>query len=327
MRIDLGLTFYPDNQPGILRRRQGRGFSYVAPDGTRIDNAAERARLEAMAVPPAYENVWMTPIADGHLWATGRDARNRKQYRYHPDWRAARDATKFDGLGAFGAQLPKVRRWIATALEGPPGTFDTAMGLVLGLIDRASLRVGSESYVRENKTYGATTLRARDVTVAPSRVSLDYRGKGGDRVRKTLHGAKLQRAIHRCADLPGAELATWIDEGGNAQAIRSDQVNERIGELCDGTGTAKTFRTWNGTLAAFRTVLDAEAPTIKDASEAAAAVLHNTAGIARQSYIHPDIIDLVGASGATRAGLRRSHQWEGSDQMRAGEAVLIGYLS
>ncbi len=322
----MGLTFYPDSQPGIQRLRRGRGFRHIAPDGTRIEHGAGRQRLEAMAVPPAYDDVWMTPIAEGHLWATGRDQRKRKQYRYHPDWRVARDAPKFEGLAAFGVALPAIRRWIAGALDGPPGEFDTAMAVVLGLIDRASLRIGTETYVRENKTYGATTLRTRDVTVSSNHVMLDYRGKGGARVRKKLHGPRLHRAIHRSADLPAAELATWIDKDGNPQPIRSEQVNARISYLSDGAGTAKMFRMWNGTLAGFRVAVVGDRPTIGRVSEAAADVLHNTPTIARKSYIHPDIIDLVSVGDEMRRAIRNAETWEGAGFAHAGEGAPIEYI-
>ncbi|NNF23918.1 MAG: DNA topoisomerase IB [Rhodobacteraceae bacterium] len=299
---------------------------YVAPDGTRIERGPERDRLEAMAVPPAYEDVWMTPRENGHLWASGRDARSRKQYRYHPDWRLAREATKPEGLAAFGAALPRIRGWADRALDGDPGDFDTALAVVLSLMDRASLRVGAQHYARENQTFGATTLEGRHVKKKGDAVLLDYRAKGGEPVHKRLHGRRLDRAIHRCADLSGATLATWIDASGASQPIRSEQVNERISDLSDGAGTAKTFRTWNGTFAAFRAALETSDPTIKLLSKAASEVLHNSPTIARNSHIHPRVIDLASSSVERREALRDAPDWTGKSHQRAGESRLIEFL-
>ncbi|GAA4217830.1 DNA topoisomerase-1 [Sagittula marina] len=305
------LTYYPDSKPGIRRQRRGRGFSYLAPDGTRIEATKERRRIEALAVPPAYEDVWICPLPQGHLQATGRDARERKQYRYHPDWRVWRDAQKYDQLAAFGEALPALRRRIRNSLrEGEAGDHAFAIAAILALLDRASLRVGHTDYARDNKTYGATTLRQKHLKLDGNKIRLAYTAKGGKKVDKTLNDHTLNRILTRLGDIPGPELVTWLD-GDTPRAVTSEEVNAY---LCDAMGedvTAKTFRTWNGSTAALEAAEASETPTIKAMTEAAAARLHNTPAIARKSYIHPDVIALSErpvdlAQAPDIRGLRRS---------------------
>ncbi|MEO0361045.1 MAG: DNA topoisomerase IB [Pseudomonadota bacterium] len=291
----MNLVYYPDDRPGIRRRRCGRGFTYLSPDGGRIGDERERARIVALAVPPAYEDVWICPLPEGHLRATGRDDRGRKQYRYHPDWTKARAEKKYDGLAAFGRTLPRLRRWIAERLAGEPDETETAVAAALALIDRASLRIGDPAYTEANGSFGALTLRARHARFEGDDVILDYPAKGGRRVRKRLRGARLQRALHRSADLPGRELIAWRGTDGAARAVRSEQVRETLESLCGDGVTAKTMRTWNGTHAAFLVAAADGAPTIAAMAEAAAERLHNSPAIARESYIHPRVIELAEA--------------------------------
>ncbi|WP_425071886.1 DNA topoisomerase IB [Sagittula sp. S175] len=287
------LTYYPDSRPGIRRERRGRGFSYIAPDGTRIDAAKERRRIEALAVPPAYEDVWICPLPKGHLQATGRDARERKQYRYHPDWRAWRDAQKYDQLAAFGDCLPGLRRRIRSVLrQSEAGDHDFAVAAILALLDRASLRVGHADYARENKTFGATTLRRRHLRLDGDALRLTFRGKGNKLIRKELGDATLNRVLTRLGDLPGPQLVSWLD-GDTPRAVTSDEVNAWLADSAGDGVTAKTFRTWNGSVAALEAALRAEKPTIKGMAEAASERLHNTPTIARNSYIHPQVIALA----------------------------------
>ena len=324
-----GLVYYPDNRPGITRRRAGRGWSYRAPDGTRIDDTTERKRLDSMAVPPAYEDVWMSPKANGHLWATGRDELERKQYRYHPEWTAHRAETKFENLARFARHLPALRRRIRDGLSADPGSHDHALAAVLALIDRASLRVGNPDYARENGSYGATTLQGRHVRLEEGAVRLSYTAKGGKKVRKTLKDRHLSRILHQVADLPGRELLTWIDPEGNPRAVTSGEVNARLADWTDGEATAKTFRTWNGSTAALEAALRAHADdssiTIKAMSEAAAEELSNTPTIARNSYIHPAVIDLTEASPQLLAALRRRESRQKG--LRRAEAQLLHLLT
>lgn len=305
------LVYYPDSRPGISRRRCGRGFTYTAPDGTRIDDAAERARLKALAVPPAYERVWICPRANGHLQATGVDTRSRKQYRYHPDWTAFRAQSKYADLPAFGAALPAIRRRVAHDLNTEAGEESFALAAVIAMIDRLALRVGNSDYAAENGTYGATTLRSRHLRLKDGDLHLGYTSKGGKKVRRKIANSKLQKTLQALDDLPGAELVTWVDDEGAVRTVSSGRVNAWLADITGTEGiTAKTFRTWSGSVAALEEASCAETVTIKAMSEAAAARLGNTATIARNSYIHPAVIDLAEApealptAPAERAGLR-----------------------
>lgn len=307
------LVYYPDSRPGIHRRRCGRGFSYTAPDGTTIADPTERRRIEALAVPPAYEDVWICPRPNGHLQATGRDTRARKQYRYHPDWTSFRAETKFTGLAEFGAALPAIRRRIARDLQAGAGERYFAIAAALALIDRLSVRVGHPDYVVENGSHGITTVTRRHLRRTPDGMEIRYPGKGGTKVAKRVRHRKLQKVLEALHGLPGAELIRWLDDAGRPQAVRSEMLNERLAEITGSAShTAKTFRTWNGSVAALEAALAAETVTIKAMAEAAAAELCNTPAIARSSYIHPAVIALADdPSPLTRdapsvAGLKRS---------------------
>ncbi|CAM5299186.1 DNA topoisomerase IB [Frigidibacter albus] len=298
------LIYYPDSQPGIRRLRRGRGFSYLAPDGTTIAAAAERARIAALAVPPAYEDVWICPRPDGHLQATGRDARLRKQYRYHPDWTAFQAEKKYAGLPAFGAALPRIRRAILRDLQGEAGDQAFAIAAVLLLIDRLSIRVGNPAYASLNGSFGATTLRRRHLKLTAAGLRLDYTAKGGQRVRAAVADRTLNRVLTALDDLPGQSLAKWVDAEGATRPVTSDQVNARLAGLVGDAGaTAKTFRTWNGSVAALEAALSEENPSIRSLSQAAASRLHNTPTVARGSYIHPQVIDFASESLDIRAAL------------------------
>ncbi|MFX0546488.1 DNA topoisomerase IB [Roseovarius sp. S1116L3] len=288
------LRYYPDSRPGIRRRRCGRGFSYLNDDGTRIDAAQERSRIQALAVPPAWEDVWISPLQSGHLVATGQDARARKQYRYHPEWTALQAAQKFSALPDFAEALPAIRRRIRRDLAEEPGEEAFAIAAAAAMIDRLSLRVGNPEYTRENGSYGALTLKGRHVRLRDGRLNISYTGKGGKRVRRQLADSRLMKALERIRDLPGAELLTWLDDEGRTRRVTSAGLNDYLADAGGiETLTAKTFRTWAGTVAAFEVALQDERPTIKAMAEAAAERLHNTPAIARNSYIHPDVLDLA----------------------------------
>ncbi|KAA9006670.1 DNA topoisomerase IB [Histidinibacterium aquaticum] len=319
------LVYYPDDRPGIRRRRAGRGFAYYAPDGTRIDDRRERRRIKALAVPPAYEDVWICPQPNGHLQATGRDTRKRKQYRYHPDWRAWRDATKFDGLAEFGRALPTLRRRIRADLAGEAGERDTAIAAVLALIDRLSLRVGHADTARENGTYGATTLRNSHVTLEEGSIRLRYPGKGGGIVDKRLKDARLMKLLGRLHDLPGASFVSWVGPDGASHEVSSHAVNARISEITGESGfTAKTFRTWAGSEAALSVALQPQPTTIRAMTEAAAARLHNTPAISRSSYVHPRVIALSEATDAERLALMED--LPARAELRQAERALLRLL-
>jgi len=292
-----------------------------------IRERTERARIEAIAVPPAYESVWISPEPLGHLQATGRDARNRKQYIYHKDWQELRDHRKYDRLAEFGRTLPRLRSSIASGLRAPAGSRQLALAAVLALIDRAALRIGSSSYARDNKSYGATTLLRRHLRFGDECVTLSFPSKGSLPTKVRLRGSRLQRALHRVRDLPGAELFTWQDEDGCCHCLRSEEVNEALQRICGDGVSAKTFRTWNGTHAAF-SVAVAEAGDLKIADMAAAAAdrLNNTPTVARKSYIHPQVAALAEIDPGERRRILDALETLEMYGLRAQEGNLITFL-
>lgn len=302
------LVYVSDKEPGIARRKCGRGFTYVAPDGTTIARGPDRKRIETLGIPPAYEDVWICTRTNGHLQATGRDARRRKQYRYHPAWSAAQSETKFDQLSAFGDALPRIRGRVARDIEADPGDAAFALAAAVMLIDRASLRVGNPDYTAQNGSYGALTLRGRHVKLNDDHIALNFTAKGGKKVRKKVTDRKLQKLLHDINDVPGGALLTWVDEDGTPQTLSSQQLNSYLADAAgDAQITAKTFRTWAGSVAGFACAEKGGA-TIKEIAQAAADRLHNTPTVARNSYIHPAVIDLAGQEtvdigSANRSGL------------------------
>lgn len=313
------LIYFSDSEPGITRRRCGQGFTYFAPDGTRINDTAVRERLVGLAVPPAYTDVWMCPSPDGHLQATGRDARARKQYRYHPQWQEEQAQVKFDQLIEFGLALPRLRRRLRRDLAQDAGEQTFALAAATTLIDRAALRVGNPIYAAENGSYGALTLRNKHVKLNERHIALRFNAKGGKRVRRQLADRTLARVLNKISDLPGARLLSWLDGNGVAQAISSDMLNRYIADAAAvETVTAKTFRTWAGTLAAFEVGAAGDA-RIKDMASAAAKVLHNTPKIARDSYIHPRVIALADMTAPDITPVVK-------DDLRVAEQRLLGFL-
>jgi DNA topoisomerase I len=287
------LIYYPDTRPGIRRRRAGRGFCYYDPDGALIRDPDERTRLAALAVPPAYEEVWICPLPHGHLQATGVDARGRKQYRYHPRWTELRAQLKYGDLADFGRLLPRIRRRIARDLSGEPGGRSFAVAAVVGMIDRLSMRIGSAGYAEENGTYGATTLRRDHLKITRKGITLRFPAKGGQIVTRLVSDRRLGRVLHHLDDLAGGTLVSWRDDDGRTREVTAGDVNAYLAEVTgEDRFTAKTFRTWNGSVAALSAVTPGETPRIKAMAEAAADRLSNTPTIARNSYIHPDVIAL-----------------------------------
>lgn len=294
---DLGLVYVNDSEPGIRRHRRGKGFCYKLPDGSLLDDAIHRKRIASLGLPPAYENVWICLQPEGHLQATGLDARGRKQYRYHKDWQSHRSVEKFHQLIEFGQALPKIRRAVLRHLDGGLDDIHGVLAALATLLDEAHLRVGNMNYARENGTYGATTLLKRHLKLNDGRIELRFIAKGGKRVQRSLKHPRLQRMLEEIADLPGRQLFAWKDEHGILRPVDSGRLNLYLGEISGLSVSAKTFRTWAGSLAAFtsaRTSLEKSVrPTVKEMSEASAQVLHNTPAISRTSYIHPSIIDLA----------------------------------
>ena len=304
-----GLVYVSDSEPGIRRQRAGRSFCYRLPDGSLVRDAALKARIAALGLPPAYQDVWICLQDNGHLQATGFDARGRKQYRYHADWQALKSGDKFDQLIAFGRALPKLRRAVRRDLDGPPGTVGTMLAALTVLLDEAHLRVGNRAYAEENRTYGATTLLKRHVRLAEGGIDISFTAKGGKRVRRTLRHPRLQRLLEGCADLPGRQLFVYRDAAGHVRPVDSGRLNTSLADISGIAVSAKTFRTWAGSLAAFllarRAIEEGGRPTIKGMAMAASELLHNTPAIARSAYIHPDVVALSEKPETLRMAMRR----------------------
>lgn len=323
---ELGLIYVSDTEPGIRRRRKGKGFSYTLPDGKTLADEIQRARIHALGLPPAYENVWICIDENGHLQATGYDARGRKQYRYHGDWQAFRSAGKFHQLIEFGNALPKIRRTVLHHLDTGAEDINGVLAALTILLDEAHLRVGNHAYVKENGTYGATTLLKRHLKIVDGRIELKFRAKGGKRVQRSLKHPRLQKILEEIADLPGRQLFVWKDETGALKPIDSGRLNAYLAEISGAAISAKTFRTWAGSLAAFgaarSAISEGRRPTVKEMSEAAAEVLHNTPAISRSSYIHPAIIALSAKDEMLEEG-----GTEPSRGLRAAENRMLDFLT
>jgi len=322
------LTYVSDLTLGIRRRRSGKGFSYSWPDGRRVSNT-ERLRIKKLGIPPAYEDVWICPDPNGHIQATGRDARGRKQYRYHPLWSATQSETKYAELIGFGEALPAIRRRIARDLRGEAGDRNFSLAALILLLDQAHLRIGNPEYAAQNRSYGATTLLRRHLKFRDGAVRLSFRAKGGKPVQHILRDKRLHRILQQINDLPGRNLFTYLDEAGQPCSIGSAEVNAY---LTQGTGlrlTAKTFRTWGGTLAAFeyaRGVAADNPVTIRALAEAAAERLHNTPTICRKSYIHPAILDMGGMAPDKRNALLKDLTPVELPDLLEAERSLMSYL-
>ncbi|QUS36665.1 DNA topoisomerase IB [Falsirhodobacter algicola] len=325
--VPRGLVYVDDTMPGIRRRRSGRGFCFVGPDGLTL-SGAERARCLKLAVPPAYRNVWICALPNGHLQATGLDARGRKQYRYHPHWADWRSEAKYGNLPAFGHALGRLRRRVDRDLRGEAGDLSFSLAAMVMLIDRAYLRAGTPAYMLENRTFGATTLLSRHLSLADGTVRLKFRAKGGKAVNRVLRDRRLHRIMHQIGDLPGRHLFTWLDEEGEVHPVSSHNLNDYIAEASGIEGaSAKTFRTWGGSLSAFSAALaEPGRLTVRQMSEAAAEALANTPGIARKSYIHPRVLELAELTPDARAARLGALPEAGDRGLRADERRLLGLL-
>ena len=322
-----GLVYVSDWTPGITRRRRGRGFSYHDPAGRPV-TTAERARIAALAVPPAYEDVWICPSPRGHLQVTGLDQAGRKQYRYHPEWSAWRARDKFGQLAAFGAALARFRARVQRDLARDAGDLEFGLAAVAMLLDRAHPRLGSAVQAADSRTYGATTLLNRHLRLEDGTARLRYRAKGGRIVQHTLRGRRLHRIFEAIDDLPGRNLFTYVAPDGEVRPIGSHHVNAYIAEA---TGlnfvTAKTFRTWAGSVAAFAVARKERGRlTVRAMAEAAAARLHNTPAISRSAYIHPAVLDLATLERDERIRVLRAIRPSGPARLRADERRLLGLL-
>jgi len=317
-----GLVHVSDSEPGLHRQRQGRGFVYRSPRNRRVHDAKTLARIRALAIPPAWREVWICTDPRGHLQATGRDLRGRKQYRYHPQWSSRRGEDKFERVVAFGRALPMLRRALRHDLALPGHPREKVLAIVIAVLDETLLRVGGDSYRRQNGSYGLTTLRNRHVEfLAGGRARIAFRGKSGQMQEAVIDDQRLARLVRRCRDLPGHCLFQYRDDAGAVVPVRSDEVNDYLRQAMGEAFTAKDFRTWGATLAAMRGLArSGEPPQTErdrirvqtDAMRAVAAELGNTPAVCRSAYIDPVVFEGWRQGGLHRyaARCRGQRQWE-----------------
>jgi DNA topoisomerase-1 len=293
---DAGLYYVVDDRPGITRRTRGRGFSYHHPDGSTV-GPEERARIEALVIPPAWTDVWICPLPDGHIQATGRDARGRKQYRYHDRWREVRDADKYDRLADFAESLPALRAKLDEHLGRRGLPQEKVLAAVVRLLDETLIRVGNDTYAEANDSYGLTTLEDEHVDVEGTRISFEFKGKSGVERAVSLRDRRLAAIVEACQELPGEDLFGYLDEDGEPVDVTSTMVNDHLRELTGADVTAKDFRTWGGTVAAAELLAplpvpetEAEAKSnVLAAVDDAADKLGNTRAVCRRCYVHPRV--------------------------------------
>ena len=332
---DAGLRYTSDDRPGHRRLRRGRGFRYLDPDGRPITDAAELARIRALAIPPAWTDVWIATDSRGHLQATGRDARGRKQYRYHERFQQARDEDKYGRMLEFAKALPKIRARVDADLGASGLTREKVIAAIVSLLETTLIRVGNEEYARDNASYGLTTLRERHVLVEGSRVRFRFRGKSRKDHDVDIHDRRVARIIAALQELPGQELFTSVDEAGETRRITSDDVNAYLREVAGAEFTAKDFRTWAGTVLA-ATSLAALGPVagereakrnINRTIETVAERLGNTPAVCRKCYVHPAVIEAyLQGDLPRRLGRSTARRRTGSERLWAIEAGVLRFL-
>jgi DNA topoisomerase-1 len=328
--VPAGLVWVSDSEPGYRRVKRGDQVHYLDPHGKRVRDEAVLARIRKLAIPPAYEQVWICAKANGHLQATGRDARGRKQYRYHPLWQQQRGDDKFEAMRAFGAVLPRIRRCVRRDLDGHDGRRPTrtlVLATLVRLLDTTFIRIGNEEYARGNGSYGLTTLRTRHAGVRDDELRLSFKGKSGVRHEVTLSDRRVAAVVRRCKALPGQELFQYADAEGSVHKVTSSDVNDYLSEIAGTHVTAKDFRTWHGSVMALeftRLACSGERVTgaAKQVVAQVAARLRNTVAVCRKSYIHPKVLELgalLGDDDARSALLEQ--RWAGAAEKTRGRAL------
>jgi DNA topoisomerase I len=331
----VGLRYVSDQMPGISREREGTVFRYRYATGDIVDSPEVLGRIRSLAIPPAWKDVWICPDPEGHLQATGRDARGRKQYRYHPRWREVREETKFARMLAFGMALDAIRARVAKDLALRQFTRQKVLATVVRLLEVSLIRVGNEEYERENASFGLTTMKNRHVDVHGSEICFHFRGKGGKQHRIDVHDRRLAQIVRKCQDLPGQELFQYLDESNHLQDVKSTDVNEYLREITGEDFTAKDFRTWAGTVLAALALQDFKAIKSKaqakkhivSAIESVASRLGNTPSVCKKCYVHPRVLEgyLDGtlATALNRWAHRAPRRWR---HLRAEEAAVLALL-
>lgn len=333
---DAGLRYVSDDKSGFTRKAKGDDFEYFDTKGASITDETRLLRIRRLAVPPAYTDVWICPTANGHLQATGRDARGRKQYRYHEKWREARDETKYDRMLIFGAALPKIRERVEADLSLGGLPKDKILATIVSIMERTFIRVGNEEYARENKSYGLTTMRNRHVKVSGEKLRFNFRGKSGIEHDVNVHDRRLARIVKKLQDLPGQDVFGYLDDDGSMHGISSQDVNDYLQEIAGEDFTAKDFRTWAGTVLAAVALNHCEKAetkkaqklNIKTAITAVSKILGNTPAVCRKCYVHPAVLESY-MSGGMIEGLRRKAEKaiaENSQDLRSVEAAVMSFL-
>ena len=327
-----GLRYADDTRPGITRVGRGTGFSYHHPDGSLVSDEV-RERVEALAIPPAWADVWISPSANGHLQATGRDAKGRKQYRYHDDWNAHRNRLKFDRMVGFGRALPEIRARVEADLRKRSLGREEVLALCVRLLDETLVRVGNEEYAAKNDTYGLTTIRDKHVSFDGDEVRFEFVGKSGKSQSLAVHDKKLARLVKACRDIPGYDLFQFYDEAGERHDVESGHVNGYLQETTGEAFTAKDFRTWGGTVTAAQVLAAHDDPADADtdglivqAIKDTAARLGNTPAVCRRYYVHPDVLDAFRERDLTDR-LRRRNAGNTPAGLRPAEAAVLDLLA
>jgi DNA topoisomerase-1 len=293
-----GLRYVTDDEPGIRRKKRGKGFTYVDPQGRTVKDGKTLERIRKLAIPPAWTDVWICPRPNGHLQATGRDARGRKQYRYHADWREVRDETKFGRMVAFGESLPKIRQRLDGDMSLRGLGREKVLATVVKLLETTLIRVGNKEYVKQNNSFGLTTLRDQHVDVEGSTLRFEFRGKSGKEHSVEIHDRRLARIVKQCRDVPGQKLFQYLDEAGERQSVSSEDVNAYLRETTGEDFSAKDFRTWGGTVLALSALLEVGAcESEREANRAVVEAIKHVSGqlgnrpaICRKYYVHPVVI-------------------------------------
>ena len=333
---EAGLRYVSDDQPGYTRKRKGDGFEYFDTERKPIKDEQRILRINRLAIPPAYEDVWICPTPNGHIQATGRDDRGRKQYRYHERWREVRDENKYERMIVFGQALPRIRRRLTKDLALPGLSRNKVLATVVQLLERTFIRVGNEEYARENKSFGLTTMRNRHVDVDGSNVRFNFRGKSGVNREVDIDDRRVAKIVRKLQDLPGQELFQYLDKEGEKHGVTSEDVNNYLREITGQDFTAKDFRTWAGTVLAAMALQAQDAfanktqakKNVKDAISAVAKILGNTPAVCRKCYVHPAVLETY-LDGDLIEGLKQKTEKtlsESLPDLRSDEAAVLSFL-
>jgi DNA topoisomerase I len=328
-----GLRYVSDIMPGIRRKKAGKGFTYLGQDGKTIRDSKELARIRSLAIPPAYTDVWICPSPNGHIQATGRDARGRKQYRYHPKWREVRDETKFGRMLAFSQALPRIRKRLEQDLARQGLTREKVLATVVRLLECTRIRVGNDEYARSNRSFGLTTLQDRHVEIEGSKLQFEFRGKSGKTHQVSLSDRRLARIVQRCQALPGEDLFQYIDDEGVRQSVGSGDVNDYIREISGEEFTAKDFRTWAGTILAVAALTEVGSwssqrqakSNVLRAIDQVAEQLNNTRAVCRKYYVHPAVFETY-LAGTMLDTLQNGTKAAANGGLTAEEAAVVRLL-